>query len=189
MTGIFSAMRGLLLGALFYASYGLATHQWSNAGLIAIATTLAVTSSWFAQASNAIDARLKQQFGSLLAGRLGRLLFQWLVNIGLIAALGFTAVINLAGLSSMGGLVTAALIVTAASQGFQYLGQGLSRRGIGSPAGNIVAALTVSLGVNALAVSGRAGFQVGVTVFSIGCSVLILAVEMARAGRAASRSQ
>jgi hypothetical protein len=180
--------QGLALGAIFYLSYAVASEKWSNPGLIAISVALAITTWPFAVLSNTIDSALSRAIGSALAGRAGRVLFQWIVNVGLIALLVAISVANLHELARMGGLVLSALVVTVASQGFQYIGEWLSGRGIGSSTGNVVVALTLSLMLNALAVSGHPKAQVLTVSFSILCTLVMLCVELT-ANRSASGSR
>jgi hypothetical protein len=154
-----------------------------DSGLILISAVLALTSPPFASLSNAIDSRSTRLFNSPLAGRGLRLVFQWAVNTGLLALLAAAAITNERELAAMGGLVVGALIVTFASQGFQYVGQSASRVGLGTPTGNVVIALALSCMLNALAVTGSPAARSIVMLFSLGCTAVLLIGQGLQAAR------
>lgn len=173
-------VRGLIFGVIFYATYAAASGHWGHPALIAVSAGLVVTSWWFARTSNQIDRHLQLRYRSVLAGRAGRIAFQWAVNIGLIGFLGAFSVVSFAAIDKMGGLIGAAFFVTLASQGFQYVGGALYRFGYGSEAGNVVVALAASLSLNALAVTGHPGARLAVMGACIAFSLGALGFQMLR---------
>lgn len=147
------------IGLLTYVIYGSLNDAWANPTLVAIALYMYLSIPWYSKVSNRVETGTGELTGLVTVGRASRYLLQLGVNMVLLWAFLAGRVLEPSGLEDIGGFFGAAAWVTALSQGGQYLANWLARNGFGSPDHNVVIAISTSVTVNALAVSGVAWIQ------------------------------
>ena len=148
-----------LIGLLTYVIYGSLNDAWANPTLVAIALYMYLSIPWYSKVSNRVETGTGELTGLVTVGRVSRYLLQFGVNMVLLWAFLAGRILEPTGLEGIGGFFGAAAWVTALSQGGQYLANWFARNGFGSPDHNVVIAISTSVTVNALAVSGVAWIQ------------------------------
>ncbi len=109
-------------GLFSYFCYGYAHGSFGNAALIGVSLFVGVFSPTYVKLSNKAELWVNGHFGFVTAGRFGRFLPQYAFNLAVFWIMQWGGALNRAGLESVGGFASAALVTTLASQGFQYLG-------------------------------------------------------------------
>ena len=162
---------------LSYLSYAYAHGSWANPALIGVSVFVGVFMPSYAKLSNKSDLWANNQFGFVTAGRLGRFIPQYVFNLAVFGVLLWGGALNRDGVASVGGVASAALVTTLASQGLQYLGMYLVSRGIGDANRNVLVGLSIniiltSFGTAGLPIAREAflvmGFGFGILLFGIG---------------------
>lgn len=157
-------------GLLTYLCYAYAHDSWTSPALIGVAFFFALFLPTYTTISNKIEIRSNNRFGFVTAGRLGRFLFQFAVNLALFAVMVWDGGMSRTGVATVGGVAGAALVTSLASQGLQYLGSYLFMRGVGDLNRNVLVALCVTTVLTALGTAGlpfareaflAAGFGIG----------------------------
>ena len=156
-----------------YASYGLAHSAATNLGLIFVSVFVAFALPLYARLSNKIEEKVNFLTAVMTAGRFSRFVAQLAFNCGAFWVLKESNALVSGGIETVGGVLGAALLTTAASQGAQYVGIFFFNRGYGDLNRNVQIGLSVNVVVTAL---GTAGLPVAREVFLIGGIALGLVV-------------
>lgn len=143
-----------VVGVVTYFAYGALNHAWDNWALVAVAVYMFLSIPLYSKASNRIETAITTLTRLETCGRLGRFVPQLIVNLGLLWVLVAGQVIDPNGLIGIGGFFATTAWITIVSQGGQYLANWLACRNIGDADNNVVLAVSISVIVNALAVSG-----------------------------------
>ncbi len=166
-----------LVGVLTYVVYGSLNDAWAKPALIGISLYMFLVIPWYSGFSNRIELRARALSGLETIGRLSRYLVQLGFNLVLLWVFVAGEILDPSGLEGIGGFFGAAVWVTVVSQGGQYLANWLAAYKIGNADCNVVLAISTSVIVNALAVSGVAWIQpvyvaisliFGVSIFAVG---------------------
>lgn len=166
-----------LVGVLTYVVYGSLNDAWAKPALVGISLYMFLVIPWYSGFSNRIEARARAFSGLETIGRLFRYLVQLGFNLVLLWVFLAGEILDPSGLDGIGGFFGAAAWVTVVSQGGQYLANWLAAYKIGNADLNVVLAISTSVIVNALAVSGVAWIQpvyvaisliFGVSIFAVG---------------------
>jgi hypothetical protein len=172
------SVRLAAFGGLFsYLCYAYAHGSWTNPALIGMSVFTGVFLPTYAKLSNKAELWANNRFGFVTAGRLGRFLPQFAFNLAVFAIWYWGGALNRVGIASVGGFVAAALIVSLASQGAQYVALYLVSRGIGDANRNVLVGLIINLILGSLGTAGLpyarelfliSGFAFGILLFGIG---------------------
>ena len=127
------------VGLLSYLSYAYAHGSWTNPALIGVSVFTGAFLPSYAKLSNKAELWANNRFGFVTAGRLGRFVPQYAFNLAVFGIMLWGGALNRAGIESVGGFASAALVVTLASQGIQYLGTYAAQRGYGDLNRNVQA--------------------------------------------------
>jgi len=152
-----SAHFAAFFGFLAYLSYGSARDGWTNPALIGTAIIFAVALPYYAFISNVLERRVMEVSALVTPGRLARFGAQFAFNFAVMFALDHSGLFGADKawtLRSMGGAVGVAVLITAASQGAQFFGLYLARRGIGDPMRNVQFGLSANIAASAVATVG-----------------------------------
>jgi len=153
------------MGVLMYAAYAAGFNAWDNAALIAVTAFIGLALPSYSRWSNRIEQRANHAFALVTVGRLARFVPQFLFNLAAFLIIQWGGVFGPADLDQVGGIVGAAALTTAASQGAQYIAIALFNRNIGDINRNVLLALSLNIVVTALALAGleivREAFIVG----------------------------
>jgi len=165
-------------GGLFsYLCYAYAHGSWTNPALIGVSVFTGVFLPTYAKLSNKAELWANNRFGFVTGGRLGRFLPQFAFNLAVFAIMYRGGALNRVGLESVGGFASAALVVSLASQGVQYLAIYLMSRGLGDANRNVLIGLIVNLVLASLGTAGVpyareafliSGFGLGALLFGLG---------------------
>ena len=145
----------------------------------------------YAKLSNKAELWANNRFGFVTCGRLGRFIPQYAFNLAVFWIMEWGGALNRDGIASVGGVGSAALITTLASQGAQYVGLYLFQRGIGDANRNVLIGVSVNLVLAALGTAGVpgareaflvSGFVFGVVFFGIGLLSDIRSVAAPKGG-------
>jgi nicotinic acid mononucleotide adenylyltransferase len=124
-------------------------------------------------------------------GRLGRFIPQYAFNLAVFWIMNWGGALNRDGLASVGGVASAALVTTLASQGAQYVGLYLFQRGIGDANRNVLIGVSINLVLAALGTAGVpgareafliSGFVFGIVFFGVGLLSDIRSVAAPKGG-------
>lgn len=140
------------IGGVTYLSYAFAHGAWDNATLIAVASFVALALPWYSRLSNLIEQRANYLSARITVGRLARAAAQFAFNLAIFVLLDAGGVLRAP--EAVGGILAAAVLTTAASQGAQFFGMVLYHRGIGDLTRNVMVGLSANIVVTALAVAG-----------------------------------
>lgn len=160
-----------------YGSYAAAHEAWASGALIATSIFIGLALPLYSKLSNRLEERVNFRTALVTAGRLARFAAQFAFNAAVFFVFDAAAVVSDAGLSSVGGVLGAAAVTTLASQGVQYLGLMLARRGTGDANRNVLAGLSANIVVTAVALAGldlarplflAGGIGLGAVVFGSG---------------------
>jgi len=186
-----STRTAAFVGLLSYLSYAYAHGSWANPALISVSVFVGVFLPSYAKLSNRAELWANNRFGFVTCGRLGRFIPQYAFNLAVFWIMEWGGALNRDGIASVGGVVSAALITTLASQGAQYVGLYLFQRGIGDANRNVLIAVSVNLVLAALGTAGVpgareafliSGFVFGVVFFGIGLLSDIRSVAAPKGG-------
>lgn len=160
-----------LVGLLMYLSYGVGFDAWTKPALIGVAIFIGLALPAYSRTSNRIEQKANYCLALVTVGRLARFVPQLAFNLSAFFLLGWGHVIPAVNFNGVGGLIGAAALTTAASQGAQYVAIMLSNRNIGDLNRNVMMALTANIVVTAAAIVGlevaRASFVVGGILFAL----------------------
>ena len=145
------------VGLLSYLSYAYAHGSWANPALIGVSVFVGVFLPSYAKLSNKAELWANNRFGFVTCGRLGRFIPQYAFNLAVFWIMEWGGALNRDGIASVGGVASAALITTLASQGAQYVGLYLFQRGIGDANRNVLIGVSVNLVLAALGTAGVPG--------------------------------
>ena len=148
-----------LTGLLTYITYASLNGAWDNYVLVAIAIYMYVSIPAYSRLSNQAETKASDWTGLSTLGRVARYTLQFVVNCALLYVFLAGNILDPTGLIGIGGLFGAAAWITAVSQGGQYVASWLASRGVGNSDQNVVVSISISVIVNALAVSGVAWIQ------------------------------
>lgn len=146
-----SVRTGIAVGTVFWASWAAAHDAWTDPVLAGTALFFAAALPHYARASNALEQRVQLATAAVTPGRLARFGCQLAFNL---VAFGALAAGGTADLSGLHGVLGAAALTTAASQGAQMLGLHLARRGTGEPTLNVLVGLSANVIAGAAATAG-----------------------------------
>ena len=186
-----STRTAAFVGLLSYLSYAYAHGSWANPALIGVSVFVGVFLPSYAKLSNKAELWANNRFGFVTCGRLGRFIPQYAFNLAVFWIMEWGGALNRDGIASVGGVVSAALITTLASQGAQYVGLYLFQRGIGDANRNVLIGVSVNLVLAALGTAGIpgareafliSGFVFGVVFFGIGLLSDIRSVAAPKGG-------
>jgi hypothetical protein len=186
-----STRTAAFVGLLSYLSYAYAHGSWANPALIGVSVFVGVFLPSYAKLSNKAELWANNRFGFVTGGRLGRFIPQYAFNLAVFWIMEWGGALNRDGIASVGGVVSAALITTLASQGAQYVGLYLFQRGIGDANRNVLIGVSVNLVLAALGTAGIpgareafliSGFVFGVVFFGIGLLSDIRSVAAPKGG-------
>src|SRR5271154_2133076 len=172
-----STRMAAFVGLLSYLSYAFAHGSWANPALIGVSLFVGVFLPSYAKLSNKAELWANNRFGFVTGGRLGRFIPQYAFNLAVFWIMNWGGALNRDGLASVGGVASAALITTLASQGAQYLGLFLFQRGIGDANRNVLIGVSINLVLAAFGTAGVPGareaflvlgFVLGLVLFGIG---------------------
>ena len=170
---------GLCIGALMFASYGLAHDSATNLGLISVCLFVAFALPFYARASNKLEQLVNHRTALITAGRSARFLAQLAFNAAAFWVLQASGALVAAGMAGVGGILGAALLTTAASQGAQYIGIFLFNRGYGDLNRNVQVGLSMNVVATALATAGLPVVRELLIFGGIALGVLVLAIGVA----------
>lgn len=141
-------------GLLTYLCYAYAHGSWTNPALIGVAIFFAICMPTYTKLSNKAELWANNRFGFVTAGRIGRFVPQFALNLALFAVMLWGGGMSQGGVATVGGIVGAALITSLASQGLQFLGVYLFARGVGDLNRNVLLGLCVNTVLTALGTAG-----------------------------------
>ena len=186
-----STRTAAFVGLLSYLSYAYAHGSWANPALIGVSVFVGVFLPSYAKLSNKAELWANNRFGFVTCGRLGRFIPQYAFNLAVFWIMEWGGALNRDGIASVGGIVSAALITTLASQGAQYVGLYLFQRGIGDANRNVLIGVSINLVLAALGTAGVpgareaflvSGFVFGALFFGVGLLSDIRSVAAPRGG-------
>lgn len=145
-----------LVGLLAYLSYASARDGWTSPALIGTAVFFAVALPYYAMLSNALERRVMEATALVTPGRLARFAAQFTFNIIVMLVLSQGGLFGNGSeaLQTLGGAGGAATLATAASQGAQFLGLFLARRGVGEPMRNVQVGISANIVASGAATVG-----------------------------------
>ncbi|MCX7362667.1 MAG: hypothetical protein NTV97_12530 [Alphaproteobacteria bacterium] len=152
-----STRTAAFVGLLSYLSYAHAHGGWANPALIGVSLFVGAFLPSYARLGNKAELWANDRFGFVSAGRLARVLPQYAFNLAVFWIMQWGGALNPVGMASVGGVAGAALVTTLASQGSQYVGLFLFRRGIGDADRNVLIGASISVVLAALGTAGVAG--------------------------------
>jgi len=186
-----STRMAAFVGLLSYLSYAYAHTSWANPALIGVSVFVGLFLPSYAKLSNKAELWANNRFGFVTGGRLGRFIPQYVFNLAVFWIMQWGGALNVVGLASVGGVASAALVTTLASQGTQYLGLYLVQRGVGDANRNVLIGVSINLVLAALGTAGIpgareafliAGFGLGGLLFGIGLLSDIRSVAAPKGG-------
>lgn len=172
-----STRMAAFVGLLQYLCYGSAHGSWANPALIGVCLFIGIFVPTYSNLSNKAELWANNKTGFVTGGRLGRFLPQFAFNLVAFWVMTWGGALNQAGLASVGGFASAALAVSLASQGTQYLGAFLFQRGVGDAVRNTQVGVSVNLVLAAFGTAGLpyareafliVGYGFGSVLFAIG---------------------
>lgn len=166
------------VGLLSYFSYAYAHTSWTNPALIGVSVFVGLFLPSYAKLSNKAELWANNQFGFVTCGRLGRFFPQYAFNLAVFWIMQLGGALKLEGLASVGGMGSAALVTTLASQGSQYLGLYLVQRGIGDANRNVLIGVSINLVLAAFGTAGVPGAREAFLITGLGLGGLLFAVGL-----------
>jgi hypothetical protein len=166
----------LLIGGLTYLSYASMHDAWANPTLVAVALFVALALPWYSRISNLIERRANNLTALISVGRLARATAQFAFNLAVFATLDLGGAMRAP--EAVGGVLAAAALTTAASQGAQFFGMGLYHRGLGDLTRNVMAGLSANIVVTAMAVAGIPVAREAFLIAALGFGGFVLAVGL-----------
>jgi nicotinic acid mononucleotide adenylyltransferase len=162
-----------------YASYAGAHQAWGNFALLGVSGIVALALPAYSQVSNRLDEYVLLRWPVVTLGRTARFLCQLAFNLGAFALLAAGDALDQAGLQSVGGVPGAAVAVTLASQGIQYVAFYCYARGWGDANGNVLAGLALSIIIAALGTAGLPVAREAFLAFGFGFGGLFVLIGIA----------
>ncbi|NQV80421.1 MAG: adenylyltransferase/cytidyltransferase family protein, partial [Alphaproteobacteria bacterium] len=156
-----------------YLSYAAGFDAWGNPALIAVTALIGIALPAYSRVSNRIEQRVNYALVLVTAGRLARFAAQFAFNLAVFLIIQLGGVFGDTSLSGLGGIVGAAALTTAASQGAQYVAIMLFNRNVGDLNRNVMLALAANIVVTAAAVVGVPVVQPAFVVLGIGLAVFV----------------
>lgn len=172
-----STRMAAFVGLLTYLSYAYAHNSWTNPALIGVSVFIGVCLPSYAKLSNKAELWANNRFGFVTAGRLGRFTPQFVLNLAIFGIMSWGGALSREGIASVGGVASAALITSLASQGIQYLAAYMFSRGVGDMNRNVQVGVSFVIVLTALGTAGLpfareaflvTGFVLGGVLFGIG---------------------
>ncbi len=161
------------IGALMYVSYAAGFDAWSNPALIAVTAFIGIALPAYSRFSNRIEQRVNYALVLVTAGRLARFAAQFAFNLIALLIIQLAGVFGDSDLGALGGVVGAAALTTAASQGAQYVAIMLFNRNIGDANRNVLIALSLNIVVTAGAIAGIMFIQPAFIVLGLAFGVFV----------------
>lgn len=149
-----STRMAAFVGLLTYLSYAYAHGSWANPALIGVSVFIGVFLPSYAKLSNKAELWANNRFGFVTGGRLGRFIPQYAFNLAVFWIMSLGDALDRDGISSVGGIASAALITSLASQGIQYLGVYLFARGVGDMNRNVQIGVSFVIVLTAFGTAG-----------------------------------
>lgn len=174
-----STILAFTAGALMYLSYAALHGAWTSAGVLFVGVFVALALPTYSKWSNKVEERIGLVTASVTAGRLGRGLLQYGMNLFLFAILIGSGAVPAQKVAAMGGILGIALVTTAISQGVQYLALMLANRDIGNRNRNVLIAIAGNIILTAIATLGLALPQMVAQWLGIACGVFFFGVGLA----------
>jgi nicotinic acid mononucleotide adenylyltransferase len=172
-----STRMAAFVGLLTYLSYAYAHGSWANPTLIGVSVFIGVFLPSYAKLSNKSELWANNRFGFVTGGRLGRFIPQYAFNLAVFWIMAWGGALNRDGIASVGGIASAALVTSLASQGIQYLGVYLFARGVGDMNRNVQVGVSFVIVLTALGTAGlplareaflAIGMGLGALLFGVG---------------------
>ncbi len=174
-----STILAFTAGALMYLSYAVLHEAWTVPGVLFVGAFVALALPTYSKWSNKVEERIGLATASVTAGRLGRGVLQYGMNLFLFAILIGSGAVPEQKVAAMGGILGIALITTAISQGVQYLALMLANRDIGNRNRNVLIAIAGNIILTAIATLGLAVPQLIAQWLGIACGLFFLGVGLA----------
>lgn len=165
-------------GLMMYLSYAYAHGSWTNPALIGVSVFSGTFLPSYSKLSNKAELLANNQFGFVTAGKLGRFLPQMAFNLAVIWLCYVGGAFNLAGMTSVGGWAAAAILITLASQGTQYLGSYLVARGFGDANRNTIVSIVFNMVLAGLGTAGVLGAREAFLVLGVVLGVLFFGIGL-----------
>ena len=156
-----------------YLSYAAGFDAWGNPALIGVTALIGIALPAYSRVSNRIEQRVNYALVLVTAGRLARFAAQFAFNLAAFLIIQLGGVFGDTSLSGLGGIVGAAALTTAASQGAQYVAIMLFNRNLGDLNRNVMLALAANIVVTAAAVVGIPVVQPAFVVLGIGLAAFV----------------
>ena len=172
-----STRMAAFVGLLTYLSYAYAHGSWANPTLVGVSVFIGVFLPSYAKLSNKSELWANNRFGFVTGGRLGRFIPQYAFNLAVFWIMSWGGALSRDGIASVGGIASAALVTSLASQGIQYLGLYLFARGVGDMNRNVQVGVSFVIVLTALGTAGlpfareaflAIGLGLGALLFGIG---------------------
>lgn len=173
-----STRLALCVGATMYAAYGWAHDSWASPALIGTALFVALALPRYSLISNQAEQKANDLTAHVTAGRLARFALQAAFNLAAFAVMAWGDALRPGGIAAVGGIVGAALLTTAASQGAQYLAVWLFQRGKGDLNRNVLIGLSANVVATALGTAGLPGLREAFLVASIALGALVFGIGL-----------
>jgi len=173
-----STRMAAFVGLLTYLSYAYAHGSWTNAALVGVSVFIGIFVPSYAKLSNKAEIWANNRFGFVTAGRLGRFIPQYAFNLAVFWIMTLGGALNRDGIASVGGVASAALITSLASQGIQYLSLYLFARGVGDANRNVQVGVSFVIVLTALGTAGLPFAREAFLVTGLGFGVLLFGVGL-----------
>jgi hypothetical protein len=161
------------IGVLMYVSYAAGFVAWSNPVLMAVTALIGIALPSYSRLSNRIEQRVNYALVLVTAGRAARFTAQFAFNLAAFLIIQLGGVFGDSNLEALGGIVGAAALTTAASQGAQYVAIMMFNRNIGDANRNVLVALSLNIVVTAAAVASIPFVQPAFVVLGIGFAIFV----------------
>ena len=173
-----STRLGVVVALVSYLSYAYAHISWTNPALISVSVFTGAFLPSYATLSNKAELWANNRFGFVTAGRLGRFVPQYAFNLAVFWIMYAGGALNRDGIATVGGFAAAALLVSLASQGVQYIGLYLFQRGVGDANRNVLIGLSATTVLGALGTAGLPFAREAFLVVGLGFGVLVFGVGL-----------
>lgn len=161
-----------------YLAYGWAHGAWESPALVGASIFVALALPRYSRLSNKAEQKANDLTAHVTAGRLARFALQLLFNLAAFAVMASGDALRPEGVAAVGGLIAAALLTTAASQGAQYVAIWLFQRNIGDLNRNVLIGLSVNVVVTALGTAGWPGLREAFVASGIGLGALVFGIGL-----------
>jgi hypothetical protein len=171
-----STRMAAFVGLLTYLSYAYAHGSWANPTLIGVSVFIGVFLPSYAKLSNKSELWANNRFGFVTGGRLGRFIPQYAFNLAVFWIMSWGGALSRDGMASVGGIASAALVTSLASQGIQYLGVYLFARGVGDMNRNVQVGVSFVIVLTALGTAGMPFARESFLAIGLGLGALLFGV-------------